>query len=160
MVHYRQLDEFQGDSTLSLVHNGNTRVQPSGGIRLFGSSSRYLSADTVPSYKKAKRQVVHDDDDDELKKCQAVAVSPEWVMSRKEVSCWEKPSREVLVLNASGEVIRHKGAKTKMKTNSRGVRNDSFRIDAVHSALDISNKRNTKTKKEIKTVKKVTKGDS
>lgn len=81
-----------------------------------------------------------------MKKCRSVAVSPEWVMSQKEVSGWEKPSREVLVLNASGEVIGHKGAKTKIKTNSWGVRNDSFHIDVMHSALDVSNKKNTKTK--------------
>jgi hypothetical protein len=128
------------------VHDRNTRAQPSGGIRLFRSSSRYLSAETRPSYKKAKRQVVQEEDEDEVKKCRSVAVSPEWVMSQKEVSGWEKPSREVLVLNASGEVIGHKGAKTKIKTNSWGVRNDSFHIDVMHSALDVSNKKNTKTK--------------
>lgn len=142
----RQLNEFHGDSTSTLVHDRNTRAQPSGGIRLFRSSSRYLSAETRPSYKKAKRQVVQEEDEDEVKKCRSVAVSPEWVMSQKEVSGWEKPSREVLVLNASGEVIGHKGAKTKIKTNSWGVRNDSFHIDVMHSALDVSNKKNTKTK--------------
>ena len=115
-----------------MVHNGNTRARASGGIQLFRSSSRYLSADTAPGYKKAKRRVVHEEDEDELKKCRAAAVSPEWVMSRKEVSSWEKPSREVLILNASGEVTGHKGAKTKIKTNSWGVRNSSFHIDSAH----------------------------
>jgi len=148
----RQLDEFCGDSTSSVVHNGNTRARASGGIRLFRSSSRYLSADTVPGYKKAKRRVVHEEDEDELKKCRAAAVSPEWVMSRKEVSSWEKPSREVLILNASGEVIGHKGAKTKIKTNSWGVRNSSFHIDSAH---DDSKEKNNETTAEGKIVRKI-----
>jgi hypothetical protein len=153
VVRYRQLDEVCGDSTSSLVQNGNMRAGPSGGIRLFRSSSRYLSANTVPFYKKTKRWVDQEEDEDELKKCRAVAVSPEWVMSRKEVSCWEKPSREVLVVNASGEVTGHKGAKTKVKTNSWGVRNDCFQIDVMYSAPEVSNK-NTEIKEKTKTVKK------
>lgn len=151
----RQLDEFHSDSTSSLVHNGNTRAQANGGIRLFRSSSRYLSADTILDYKKAKRRVVHEQNEDELTKCQAAAVTPEWVMSRKEVSCWEKPSREVLILNARGEVIGHKGAKIKIKTNSRGVRNSSFHIDVMCSANDDSKKRNTKRTAERKIVRKI-----
>jgi len=145
-----------------VVHNGNTRAQANGGIRLFRSSSRYLSVNTIPGYKKAKRRVVHEkdedelkEDEDELKKCQAAAVSPEWVMSRKEVSCWEKPSREVLILNTSGEVTGHKGAKTKIKTNSWGVRNNSFHIDVMCSAHDDSKKRNTETAAERKIVRKI-----
>jgi len=137
------------------VHNGNARTQDKGGIRLFRSSSRYLSADTIPGYKKAKRRVVHEEDEDELKKCRAAAVSPEWVMSRKEVSCWEKPIREVLILNASGEVTGHKGAKTKIKTNSWGVRNNSFHIDVMYSAHDDSKKKNTETTVERKIVRKI-----
>ena len=155
MVHYRQLEEFHGDYTSSFVHDGNTRAQVNGGIRLFRSSSRYLSADTVPCYKKAKRQVVHKEDEDELKKYQAAAVSSEWIMSRKEVSCWEKPSREVLILNASGEVTGHKGAKTKIKTNSWGVRNSSFHIDVMYSAHDNSKKKNTETTADRKIVNKI-----
>jgi hypothetical protein len=151
----RQLDEFHGDSTSSLVHNGNTRAQANGGIRLFQSSSRYLSADTIPGYKKAKRRVVHKEDEDELTKCRAAAVSPEWVMSRKEVSCWEKPSGELLILNARGEVTGHKGAKIKIKTNSWGVRNSSFHIDVMCSAHDDSKKRNTETKAGGKIVRKI-----
>jgi hypothetical protein len=151
-LYYRQLDEFLGDSTL--VHNGNTSAQANGGIRLFRSSSRYLSADTTPCYRQAKRQVVHEEDEDELKKCQAAAVSPEWVMSRKEVSCWEKPSREVLILNASGEVTGHKGAKTKIKTNRWGVRKSSFHIDVMYSAPDYSKKKHTETS-EIKMFNKI-----
>lgn len=137
------------------MHNGNTRAKANGGIRLFRSSSRYLSANTIPGYKKSKRRVVHEKDEDELKKCQAAAVSPEWVMSRKEVSCWEKPSREVLILNPSGEVTGHKGAKTKIKTNSWGVRNNSFHIDVMCSAHDDSKKRNTETAAERKIVRKI-----
>lgn len=137
------------------MHNGNTRARANGGIQLFRSSSRYLSADPIPGHKKAKRLVVHKDDEDELKKCRAVAVSPEWVMSRKEVSCWEKPGREVLILNASGQVTGHKGAKTKIKTNSWGVRNNSYHIDVTCSAHDNSNKKNIETAAESKLVRKV-----
>jgi hypothetical protein len=137
------------------VHDGNTRARADGGIRLFRSSSRYLSADTISGHKKVKRRVVHKEDEDEPKKCRAAAVSPEWVMSRKEVSCWEKPSREVLILNASGEVTGHKGAKTKIKTNSWGVRNSSFHIDAMYSAHDDSKKKNTETAAERKIVRKI-----
>lgn len=132
------------------MHNGNTRAWANGGIRLFRSSSRYLSADTIPGYKKAKRRVVHEEVEDERKKCREAVVSPEWVMSRKEVSCWEKPSREVLILSASGEVTGHKGAKTKIKTNSWGIRNSSFHIDVMYSACDDSKKKNTETTAERK----------
>jgi hypothetical protein len=135
-----------------VVHNGNTRARASGGIRLFRSSSRYLSADTIPGYKKAKRRVVHKENEDELKKCRAAAVSPEWVMSRKEVSSWEKPSREVMILNISGEVTGHKGAKTKIKTNSWGVCNNSFHID---SARDDSKEKNNETMAGRKIVRKI-----
>jgi len=138
-----------------LLHNGNTKAQANGGIRLFRSSSSYLSADTILGYKKAKRRVVHEEAEDELMKCRAAAVSPEWVMSRKEVSCWEKPSREVLILNARGEVTGHKGAKIKIKTNSWGVRNSSSHIDVMCSAHDDSKKRNTETTAERKIVRKI-----
>jgi hypothetical protein len=133
------------------VQNGDAKGQPEGGIRLFASSSSYLSVDTEPSYKTGKRQVAQEEDDDEMEKCRAVAVSPQWVMSRKDTCGWEKRGKEVLVVNASGEVIAHEGAKMKIKTNSWGVRDDTFHIAVKSSAVDVSlkqRKRREKRKKE------------
>jgi hypothetical protein len=139
-----------------LEQNGITKVQPSGGIQLFGSSSNYLSAETIPSYKKRKRQIVQEEDEDELEKCKTVAVSPEWVISRKETSGWEKPSKgEILVVDASGKVIDHKGAKTKIKTNSWGIRDSTFHIDLKASAVDITSlKEKEKCRKKQHTKKR------
>jgi hypothetical protein len=153
------MEEFQGDSFPSSVQNGDTKGQPEGGIRLLASSSCYLSVDTEPSYKKGKRQVAQEEED-EMEKCRAVAVSPQWVMSRKETCGWEKRGKEVLVVNASGEVTAHEGAKMKIKTNSWGVRDDTFRIAVKSSALDLSlkqRKRREKRKKEAekKKIKKM-----
>jgi hypothetical protein len=147
------------------VQNGDPKGQPAGGIRLFASSPSYLSVDTVPSCKKGKRPVAQEEDEDEQEKCRAVAVSPQWVMSRKETSGWEKRGKEVLVVNASGEVIAHEGAKMKIKTNSWGVRDNTFHIDVKSSALDLTSlkqreKRREKRKKEKekKKVKKMKNG--
>lgn len=60
-----------------------------------------------------------------------------------------------MILNASGEVTGHKGAKTKIKTNSWGVRNNSFHIDVMYSAHDDSKKKNTETTVERKIVRKI-----
>lgn len=120
------------------MQNGDAKGQPDGGIRLFASSSSYLSVDTAPSYKKGRRRVAQEEDEDELEKCRAVAVSPQWVMSRKETSGWEKCGKEVLVVNSKGEVIAHEGAKMKIKTNSWGVRDSTFHIDVKSSTLDLS----------------------
>jgi hypothetical protein len=129
--------------------NGDGKGQSSGGIRLFGSSSSYLSTETIPSYKKGKRWTVQEEDENEVEKCKTVAVTPEWVISRKETYGWEKPSRgEVLVVNASGEVIEHKGAKIKIKTNSQGVRDDTFHIDMKASAVNITSLKQKKKCKE------------
>lgn len=161
----RQLEEFQGDLSSSLVQNGDAKGQPDGGIQLFASSSSYLSVDTVPSYKKGKRQVAQEEDEDELEKCRAVAVSPQWVMSGKGTSGWEKCGKEVLVVNSNGEVIAHEGAKMKIKTNSWGARDSSFHIDVKSSALDLSLKQREKCRqkrkkeKEKKKLKKIKNGD-
>jgi hypothetical protein len=157
---YRQLEEFQGESTSSLVQNGDAKGQPDGGIRLFASSSSYLSVDAVPSSKKRKRrQVAQEDDEDELEKCRAAAVSPQWIMSGKETAGWEKCGKEVLVVNSNGEVIAHEGAKMKIKTNSWGVRDSTFHIDVKSSAQDLSlkqrEKRRQKRKKEKRKIKKL-----
>lgn len=130
------------------MQNGDAKGQPSGGVRLFGSSSTYLSAETLPSYKKGKRWVAQGEGD-EIEKCKTVAVTPQWVISRKETASWETPSKgEVLVVNASGEVIDHKGAKRKIKTNSWGVRDDTFHIDVKSSAVDISLKQKEKCREK------------
>lgn len=144
------------------MQNGDAKSQPDGGIRLFASSSSYLSVDTAPSYKKGRRQVAQEEDEDELEKCRAVAVSPQWVMSRKETSGWEKCDKEVLVVNSNGEVIAHEGAKMKIKTNSWGVRDSTFHIDVKSSTLDSSLKQRDncrqKRKKE-REKKKIKNGD-
>jgi hypothetical protein len=133
------------------VQNGDANGRLDGGIRLFASSSSYLSVDTVPSYKKGKRLVAEKNDEDEMEKCRVVTVSPQWVMSKKETSGWAKCGGEVLVVNASGEVIAHEGAKMKIKTNSWGVRDDTFHIavnSPLHSGLKQTEKRREKRKKE------------
>jgi hypothetical protein len=152
------VEEFQGDSSPSLVQNGDATGQPDGGIRLFASSSSYLSIDAVPSYKKVKRRVAEEQDEDEIEKCRAVAVSPQWVMSRKGTCGWEKSGKEVLVINASGEVIAHEGARMKIKTNSWGVRDDTFHIAVKSSAPDLSLKQREKRKKD-KEKKKIKKNE-
>ncbi|KDR22463.1 uncharacterized protein LOC110826880 isoform X2 [Zootermopsis nevadensis] len=135
----RQLDEFHVDGSTCFGQNGDTEGQPSGGIRLFGSSSSYLSAETTAPHKKEKRRGVQEEDEHELEKCKTVAVSPEWVISRKNTFGWEKPNKgELLVVDASGKVIDHKGAKIKVKTNSWGVLDNTVHIDVKASAVNIT----------------------
>jgi hypothetical protein len=66
-----------------------------------------------------------------------------------------------LVVNASGKVIDHKGAKTKIKTNSWGVRDNIFHIDVEASAVDITSlKQKEKCRKKGNKVKKMKNGDA
>ncbi|XP_069683936.1 protein CUSTOS [Periplaneta americana] len=142
----RQLVEYNTD--LSSLQNGNFS-QSDGGVRLFGCSSSYLCAETNPSYKRKKRKVQKEDENEELEKCKEVSVSPDWILSKEETIAWVKSHRgEVLTVNESGDVISHVRAKKKIKCNSYGVRDDSFHININSSTENLRSIKDKSKRKE------------
>ena len=146
---FRQLKECS--ENLAVPGNlNNKHNELEGGIRLFGNSTNYVSSETSPILEKRKRRRKHifnkEENENNEEKCKLVAVSADWITSGKAIEGWQNSTRgEVVVVNKSGEVIEHKKMKKKIKTNSWGVRNDSFHIDVKESS---SQSREVTDKKE------------
>ncbi|PSN41194.1 hypothetical protein C0J52_04189 [Blattella germanica] len=154
----RQLIKFSEHSSTTKTEDES--INGTSGVRLLGNSSTYLSAEApqVNEIRKRKRYIPqHDGTGDDMEKCKTIAVTSEWITCGDAVSGWEKSTRgELVIVNKQGDIIEHKRKKNKIKTNSWGVRDDSFHINigtSVKCPDEKKQKRKEKNKKRREKLK-------